>query len=58
MPERKYMTTRVRPLPIRIMVSEAEKRELTRAARKADVTISKLVRDGALKEARQINSEG
>jgi uncharacterized protein (DUF1778 family) len=53
MPERKYMTTRERPHPIRIMASEAEKRELVKAAKKADKPLSTFVREGALEKARR-----
>jgi hypothetical protein len=53
MPERKYLTIRERPVPARIMLTEGEKRELVRAARKLDVPFSKFIRDAALEKARQ-----
>lgn len=43
---------RRRALPIRVMVDEAEKKALARAAKKADRPLSAYVREAALREAR------
>ena len=53
MAERKYMTTRARPVPARVMLTEGEKRELVRAAKQRDVPLSQFIREAALEKARQ-----
>lgn len=45
-------TTRARPVQFKVMLTEAERRELVRAAKKLDVPLSKYVRDAALEKAR------
>ena len=49
---KKTMTTRARPVQFKVMLTEAERRELVRAAKKLDVPLSKYVRDAALEKAR------
>jgi hypothetical protein len=53
MTAKKTVTTRARPVQFKVMLTEAERRELARAARKLDVPLSKYVRDAALEKARQ-----
>jgi hypothetical protein len=52
MTEKRTMTTRARPVQFKVMLTEAERRELVRAAKKLDVPLSKYVRDAALEKAR------
>ena len=58
MPARKFMTTRERAAPIRVLTTDAEKRALVRAAKKLDVPLSKFVREAALKEAQRVEAQG
>jgi hypothetical protein len=53
MAERKYMTTRSRPVQTKVMLTEGEKRELVRAAKRRDMPLSRLIREAALEKARQ-----
>ena len=53
MPARRYMTTRERPVPTRIMTTEDEKRELTRVAQQLDLPLSTFIREAALERARR-----
>jgi hypothetical protein len=54
MPQRKYMTTTPRTASTRIMTTEAEKKELVKAARAADLPLSSFIRIMALQAARRL----
>jgi uncharacterized protein (DUF1778 family) len=58
MPARKYMTTRERSAPIRILTTDAEKRMLVRAAKRRDTPLSTYVREAALEKAKRDEAEG
>jgi hypothetical protein len=47
------LTAPVRPVPTRIMTTDAEKRELAFAAQKLGTPLSTFIRDAALERARR-----
>jgi uncharacterized protein (DUF1778 family) len=58
MSARKFLTTRSRPVPIRIMTTVVEKKEMQRAAKKLDTPLSRFIREAALEKARGVEAGG
>ena len=47
-----YPENRARPLAVRVMLTEAEKKKIVRAAKKAGLPLSGYLREAALEKAR------